>query len=583
MGDPGRPNDADALRSALRRIDGRGYKAYKALAGEWVLPGVMLCIDHVQGDPFAAPSRMRLRVDGDAAGWPRDLYGTRVRRIAFEDFLARRAQAAIHRTVRGRRGSGKSGDVFIDAGRQAILERTAANACEAFVEVRVEVGLPAAGRRVLAREAETLLVDELPALAAAALVAETDAIASARHHVETAQNHAALVDQLAPRGLVAFVPDGARLPRQSGASQRPLSGDVVPFRAPDALRVALEVPNPVDGASRLSGMGIPRGITLIVGGGYHGKSTLLQALERAVFPHVPGDGRERVATLADAVKVRAEDGRRVVGCDIHAFIGELPGGRSTTGFTSDDASGSTSQAASIVEALEAGSNLLLLDEDTSATNFMIRDARMQALVAPDHEPITPFIDRARELHETLGVSTVLVMGGSGDYFDIADTVIEMRAYAPHDATEAARRIASEHPTRRRREVRAPLVPAPPRVPRKGSLDPSRGRRDVKIAVRDTDLLGFGRETIDLRAVEPLIEPSQTRAIGYALVAARRFMDEGRTFPEILDALDAWIDDHGVGALDPAANLARPRRYEIAAALSRLRSLDVVEPDREAGA
>lgn len=579
MGSRETADDSGALRSALHRIDGRNYKAYKALAGDWRLPGVTLFIDHVQGDPFAAPSRMRLRVDAGAAGWPKEIHDTRVRRVAFEDFLARRAHAEIRRCVRGRRGSGKSGEVFVDAGRQAIVERTAANATDRFVEVRVEVGLPAAGRRVLAREAEILLVEELPALADAALYAEPETIAAATHHVETADNQVALAGQLASRGLVGFVPDGARLPRESGASQRPLSDDVVPFAAPESLRVTLDVPNPVEGTTHVSGMGIPRGITLIVGGGYHGKSTVLQALERAVFPHVPGDGRESVATLSDAVKIRAEDGRRVVGCDIHAFVDALPGGRSTTHFTSDDASGSTSQAASIVEALEAGATLLLLDEDTSATNFMIRDARMQGLVSPDHEPITPFIDRARELYETLGVSTILVMGGSGDYFDIADTVIEMREYEPRDATEAARRIAAEHPTQRRREVHAPLEAPPPRVPRADSLDPSRGRREVKIDVRDTDLLGFGRETIDLRAVEPLIEPSQTRAIGYALVAARRFMGEGMTVPEVLDALEAWLDEHGLGALDGAANLVRPRRFEVAAALGRLRSLEVAEPTR----
>ena len=565
---------ADELLRTLRQIDGRGYKAYKDLRGIWELEGATLFIDHVQGDPFAAPSRMRLRVGASAAGWPDALLASRERHIAFEDFLARSVDRAITAAVRGGRGSGKSGQVFVDAGRQAILERTAATATDEFVEVRLEVGLPAAGRRVLAREAETLLVEELPALADAALHATAASENAALRHAETAENHAHLQAQLAGGGWVAFVPNGARLPRASGASQRPLDEDVIAFESPPSLRVELELKNPVDGSSTIPGMGIPKGITLVVGGGYHGKSTLLQALERAVFPHIPGDGRESVATLPRSVKIRAEDGRRVAGCDIHAFIDALPGGRSTRHFTSDDASGSTSQAANIVEALEAGAELLLLDEDTSATNFMVRDARMQALVAGEREPITPFVDRVRELYETLGVSTILVMGGSGDYFDVADTVIEMREYRPRDATAEARRIARDQVTGRHGEARVPLARVAPRVPVSSSLDPSKGRREVRIDVRGTDELGFGSERVDLRAVEPLVEASQVRAIGYTLVAARRWMRDGATIPEVLDALEAWLDLEGIEALDARSNLARPRRFEIAAALGRLRSLEV---------
>ena len=571
---------ADDLLRALRQIDGRGYKAYKDLRGTWALDGATLFVDHVQGDPFAAPSRVRLRVGAAAAGWPDELLASRERRIAFEDFLARSVDRAIRAAIRGGRGSGKSGQVFVDAGRQAILERSAAIATDDFVEVRLEVGLPAAGRRVLAREAATLLTEELPALADAALHATAASENEAVLQAETAENHAHLQAQLAQRELVAFVPDGARLPRASGASERPLETDVVTFESPASLRVELELRNPVEGSSVVSGMGVPRGITLVVGGGYHGKSTLLQALERAVFPHVPGDGRELVATLPRSVKIRAEDGRRVVGCDIHAFIDTLPGGRSTRHFTSDDASGSTSQAANIVEALEAGAELLLLDEDTSATNFMVRDARMQALVAGEREPITPFVDRVRELYETLGVSTILVMGGSGDYFDVADTVIEMREYRPRDATVEAKRIAREHVTGRRAEARTRLAEIAPRVPEAMSLDPSKGRREVRIDVRGTDELGFGSERVDLRAVEPLVEASQVRAIGYALVAARRWMTGGATIPEVLDALESWLDEEGILALDSRSNLARPRRFEIAAALGRLRSLRVEKSSQD---
>ena len=576
------------LLDLLARIDGRSYPAYRELRGGWSLGDVELHLDHVQGDPFAAPSRIRIRLPQEVAGWPEELFQGRVRRVALSDWLARQLARAIHTRGAQRQGSGKSGLVAIDAGGQEVLERNAVLVTRPFVEARLQVGLPAAGRRVLGRQAERLLREELPALARAGLRREALDLAEAHRALQSAEDHAFLQAQLAEHDLVAFLADGAILPRESGASSRPLRREAIPLRAPEALRVTLPLPPRIarpEGQLRepLCGLGIRAGVTLIVGGGYHGKSTLLRALERGVYPHLPGDGREQVVTEPSAVKIRAEDGRRVVGCDISGFIADLPRDRCTERFHSDDASGSTSQAANIAEALEAGARLLLLDEDTSATNFMVRDARMQALVAKEHEPITPFVDRVRELYDRFGVSTVLVMGGSGDYFDVADTVIEMHAYQPRDVSERARRIARDHPTGRRHEARRPLGPIQRRVPLASSLDPSRGRQPVRIAVRELDQLDFGRQRIDLRAVEQLVDRSQTRAIGYALALAReRFMAPEVTLAEVLDALEELLDVQGLDALcGRPEDLARPRRQEVAAALSRLRSLRAREAPGDA--
>ncbi len=592
------PRLRDDLAAALARIDGNGYRAYREIAGAWRLraPGGLsleLHVDHVQGDPFAAPSKVRVRVDRRDAPAPADLSNTRARRIALADFLARRIAREFGRRRGTVGGTGKSGLLAIDVGGQEVLERASFVVDERFLEARVEVGLPAAGRRVLARQAARLLTEELPAAIAAALAAAPGAESwrledEARAFVDCVDNQESLRAALRERGLVAFVADGATLPRESGASDRPLRGDeVVPFRSPDELRVTFELPHPrVPGGPReVSGMGIPEGVTLVVGGGYHGKSTLLDALQRCVHPHVPGDGREYVVTDPDAVKIRAEDGRAVTAVDISPFIRDLPGGRRTRGFRTDDASGSTSQAANIVEALEAGARVLLLDEDTSATNFMVRDARMQALVAREHEPIVPFVDRVRELHRRLRVSTVLVMGGSGDYFDVADRVILMREYVPLDATEEARRIAAEHPTGRRPEADEPLAPPPGRVVDPRSLDPSRGRREVKIDARGTEEIVFGTSAIDLRGVEQVVDPSQLRAIGLALhLLADRFLDGRTPLSRALDLLEELLDREGLDVLDPfhrpgrhPGRLARPRRHEVAAALSRLRGLRVRGP------
>ncbi len=555
----------------LRRIDGRGYKAYKDATGQYADGDVTLFVDHVQGDPFASPSRVRVRLAG---AWPAPLFAGRARHVALEDWLARRVARAILSGEGGRRGSGKSGLVAIDAGGQEVLERTALALCPEWAEARLEVGLPAAGRRVLGREAEALLCDELPELARRALAPGDED--DAEVFVACVENQEAIRAALVERGLVAFVTEGALLPRESGVSQR-LLRDAVPFTAPEALRVELTVPN---APGRLVGMGIPRGVTLIVGGGYHGKSTLLRAIGRGVYPHVPGDGREGVVSDPHTVKVRAEDGRRVARVDISPFIADLPGGRRTDAFESDDASGSTSQAASIVEAVEAGARAVLLDEDTCATNFMIRDARMQELVSADDEPITPFVDRVRELWETLGVSTVVVMGGSGDYFEAANTVIAMNAYRPRVVTERAREIAAARSTGRVREVRRALTAPSERVPEPRSLDPSKGRRDVKIDARARDEIAFGSERIDLRAVEQLVDRSQTRAVGFALerLRARHLGDRGdgnTSLAEALDSLEAELDAEGLECLSERwIDLARPRRHEVAAALNRLRSLRV---------
>lgn len=585
---------ADDLRRLLQHLDGRGYRSYRELRGAWALPGVELHVDHVQGDPFAAPSQLRLRVAAERAALPPELFANRIRRIALEDVLAREARTRISGVGRAVHGSGASGRIRVDAGGQQVLERSAARVNAQWAELRLRAGLPAAGRRILGREALRLLCEELPDLALHSLCWQHLPGEAARRFVASVENQEHVRAQLGALGLVAFVGDGSILPRESGASDAPMAReDATAFRAPDALRVSIAVPHPDEGptgaGASWTGMGIPEGVTLVVGGGYHGKSTLLRAIERCVHPHVPGDGRERVVSAPGLVKVRAEDGRRIEQVDIRAFVGELPGGRGTAAFSSDDASGSTSQAAGIAEAIEAGATGLLLDEDTSATNLLVRDARMQALVAKRDEPITPFVERVRELHTRLGVSTLLVMGGCGDYFDVADHVIALRGFEPFECTAEARQIAASAPSGRRREALRALETPRERVPLAASFDASRGRRAVRIDARGRDRLLFGDQEIDLRGVEQILDPSQTRAIGYALhLAATQLLHDDPTLRELLERIEAWLASEGLDALEPfhrpgthPGELARPRRLEIAAAINRLRTLRVRQRRGEA--
>ena len=563
------------LRQTLGRLDGRGYPAYKDLRGAYAFDGFTLHIDHVQGDPFAAPSRCRVVVPQDRAGFPSDTHENPSRRTALCSYLALQFAAGC-RTAGRRRGSGKSGLLEIDEPGQQILERTCVGVDAAAVEARFAVGLPANGRRIAGRQAAEQLCDDIPRLVAGALryaALDAEAIDAWGRASEDAD---ALRGQLEERGLVAFVGEGAVLPRRSGVDDRPLAEGAVPFVAPPELALELQTPN----SGPVRGMGVPRGVTLVVGGGFHGKSTLLRALERGVYNHRPDDGRQRVVSVADAAKIRAEDGRRVEGVDISPFINDLPFGRDTRAFRSDNASGSTSQAANIVEALEAGAGALLIDEDTAATNFMIRDARMQRLVAKEREPITPLVDRVRPLYREHGVSTVLVVGGSGDYFDVADTVIAFEEYVPRLVTAQARAIAAEHPSGRRPEGPTAFGPLDRRVPLPGSLDPSRGRRERSVKSRRTDAIAFGREEIDLDAVEQLVHPSQTRAVAAALLYATENCVDGRqTVRAVVDRIEKEIRERGLDALSPrpVGDHAYFRPLELAAALNRLRSLKVESP------
>lgn len=557
------------LDQQLARLEGASYGRYKSLVGTWKLPGAettgeTLQLVRGQADPFAPPARVAVRVPAGRAGFPSALWSTPVRRRALAGFLARRAAEV----------AGGERSLRIDAGGQEVLDRASCqvSADDGGVTLRFGVALPGKGRRIDARAAQRLLCRAVPEIAERALRHASLDAAAVDEFVATVEDSDALRAALPGLGLIAFVADGAVLPRGSGVDDRPATGaGVVPFSSPAGLRVTVELPN----AGAVTGMGLAEGVSLIVGGGFHGKSTLLRALETGIWDHVPGDGRELVVSLPETVKLRAEDGRRVERVDVHAFVGRLPDGSDTTDFSTGNASGSTSQAASLCEAVEAGARVLLIDEDTAATNLMIRDARMQSLVAKEREPLTPLVDSVRSLHRDHGVSTVLVMGGSGDYLEVADRVLMMDAYRPADVTARAREVASV-PTGRHAEAET-FPPVVHRSPEPASLEPvSRGRRRVRS--RGEDSLSFGEYEVDLRSVEQIADARQVTGIGLALdlMVRRGYVDGARTLAEALDLLDAELADAGAEALLAVRDedFAVPRRFETAAALNRVRGLRV---------
>ncbi|WP_276887524.1 ABC-ATPase domain-containing protein [Faecalibaculum rodentium] len=563
-------NTAQDLKEILRRIEGRPYPAYKDTRGTYAFGPFLLSIDHVQGDPFAAPSDVSVLVKDP--GFPSDILRTRQTRIAAEDRILRFFGQALHRQSRPGKGSGKSGKLSVTRPGQEILERTSCHLYEdGSVRVRFNIGFPANGRRILARELERILFVTLPTVVNESLIYKNYTPKMKEELQETwqlAMDQTAIRDQLKALDLAAFVADGSILPRESGVSQKPMQ-EAVAFAAPESLAVEVETPF----RGRIRGLGIRKGVTLIAGGGYHGKSTLLEALERGVYDHIAGDGRELVITDETAVKSRAEDGRSVQDVNISGFITNLPNGKDTVAFSTEDASGSTSQAAGLAEAIEAGTKTLLMDEDTSAANFMIRDNLMQEVVHGDQEPIIPFMDRVRELYEKDDISTILVAGSSGAFFSKADTVIQMDQYVPLDITEKAKNAAKAYVFREKENLQ-PFDCRSVRIPHR-----VKESERSKVRSRGMDTISVDRQDIDMRYVEQLVDPEQLAAIGQLLkLANREIVDDSRTLTEVVDVLE---DRMNAGALDETVrgHGARPRKQEILAAFNRQR-FQKITPDRK---
>ena len=556
-------SDQDLI-DRFHEIDGRNYGQYKSVVGDYDYGDFTLHIDRVQSDPYAPPSQLRATASPVKMGIPEDLLDTREKRVAVADFLAREFA----------KNSAKTPEIRIARCGQEILERSYASVDKTAVEVRFQCQFPARGRTIMGRSMARLADVDIPYTVMDTFdFASEDAaqhLANLRRHVETYVDYQALQAALADNGWIGFVANESVLARRSGISDYPMD-EAVRFTSPGSLEQTVTLPH----AGEVKGMALKPGITVIVGGGYHGKSTLLNALQRGVYAHMPGDGRELVAIVPNAVKVRAEDGRAVTSVDVSAFINDLPGGADTAAFSTENASGSTSQAASIVEAVEVGCPVLLVDEDTSATNLMIRDERMRALVADEKEPITPFVDRIGGLARA-GVSTILVMGGSGDYLDVADLVLMMDSYVAHDVTQKAREVVAAQPRERMDVEDFPAVKQRVMLPLK-----AHGGK-AKTKAKGLDSISLDRQDIDVSNVEQIVDGGQTEAIAWAIRAltdgerATAF-DGETTLTDALRALDEIIEQHGLDGLggpEKSAFMVRPRMVDLAAALNRYRSIRI---------
>lgn len=563
------------LQNLLHSVHRKSYPAYKSLKGSYQFDNYILSIDHVQGDPFASPSHISVRISHKTAGFPREYYSDHVTRITLSDYLTRQFEKQVsHYTFRAK-GSGKSGLISVSHCGQEILERTACEITEKGITARFFIGFPANGRTINATELEKILFDFLPVCVQKAFLYRNINHKELEQTIFLAEEQTYIRSQLAKRNLVAFVADGSILPRESGISSRPMKVSI-PFTSPESLRVTMDLPH----KGKISGMGIPEGITLIVGGGYHGKSTLLNALELGVYNHISGDGREYVITDDTALKLRSEDGRFIKDVDISLFINDLPNKKDTRCFSTEDASGSTSQAAGIVEGMEAGSRVFLLDEDTSATNFMVRDTFMQEVISREKEPITPFLERAEDLYKKAGISTILVAGSSGAFFHIADTIIQMDSYHPVDISEKVRALCGKYPLN---PVKTPEFRFPEshrimqkQTPAVRSHGRNAGRPEqLKIKVHGKDGFLIGKQDVDLRYIEQLIDTEQTAALGLLLkYTIEKLADGTRTIDDIVKYLADQLKHKGLSFLSEGSYIpcgyAMPRIQEIYSCFNRYR-------------
>jgi len=567
------------LKQKLASIDDQDYAGYQALLGTYDFSLFKLIVQQIPKDPYAPPHTgiYRIQVQRSDDRIINLKIGSKVQKVAFADYLARYFHDASERISKGIRGTGYSGLITINQPGQTILERNSVVITDEIIEVRCFLGLPGKGRKVTAGIAEQMLLTELPEIVKESLLRESIDQEALQRHIEIAEDAEYLRNKLDSLGLIAFIANDSILPRESGTSDKPMSDKTaITFTAPESLTQEIELPN----AGRIKGLAIQKGVTLIAGGGYHGKSTLLNTLETGIYNHIPGDGREYCVSSMHTAKVRAYSGRYVVKTDISPFINNLPFHQDTTSFSTDNASGSTSQAANIVEAIEAGAEVLLMDEDTCATNFMIRDSKMQQLVNKEDEPITTFIDKVKQLYLENNISSILVLGGVGDYFDVSDRVIQMINYKPLDVTSRAHQIADTSPIKREIEGEASPIGIHDRIPLPDSIVPLNEHGKFAIYAREVHRLNFGKYVIDLTDLEQLMELSQTKALGYAIEYAKKYMNNKATLREVVERVVTDIEENGLDVISDkiSGHFAWFRDLELAFAINRLRGFDVIQKE-----
>jgi len=560
------------LDKCVRSLVGQRCTDFKDIAGSYDFGDFVLTIDYVPDDPARFPVRLSVGVPLERAKFPKNVFNTKSREIAARDFLTRTFGSCAIRyslSVSGIRG----GRIYIDRHGQEILETSAVVVGNSFIEARFMVDLPVVRGKTLGTETLELFMNRIPKVVRMSLFFSTvdkDRLTSWLETVEDADN---LRDMLKDRALAAFIADGSILSKRVSKKYQKFNEDkYVSFISPEELAMEIELPN----RGKIRGMGIPAGVTLITGGMSHGKSTLIRALELGVYNHIPGDGRELVVTVPDAAGIRTEEGRRIEQVNISPFFPRILPAGDPEHYSTSFASAPVSQAAAIMEALDIGTSLLLIDEDTSAASLMVRDSRMQALVPKSDDPVIPLVDVLPALRDRLNVSSIVIAAGFGDYIDCADTVIVVKDFKLSVITEKAKRIANNLSTDRISESSLRLPRLGIRCPLAQSLEPMKAQQPESQMLRGRGSVQYGDELIDLSRVNQLVSQSQARGISRGIAMVHRLMSGSNSLREAINKVITRIEQVGLDSLSNRCmgDLAGFRAYELAAAVNRLKNLKI---------
>ena len=561
----------EELYGKIEQVNLKGHGDLQQLLGDYDFSRYVLKILRIEEPVETQLSMLIVRVPQLIAGFPQDLIQTPVGRTALEDLIARKVADEIEKTASYDTAGISRRRLYFTRPGQKILPRSSLVVTEEYVEARIYFRPPMQDDKIMGSDLKELFFGMLPRIANSALIYCNLHEGEAERCVNSMSDADHIRRLLPTRGWVSFVAEQSHLCRVNHGDT-PDMHRTQTLRVDDALAKSLDLPK----AGAVRGFGVPSGLTVILGDAYSGRVELMRAMSAGIYNHVRGDGREQVITVPDAVYLKAEAGRSVRRVDLSAFLRDA-GDENSPVFSSPNADVFASEAAATVEALEAGARALLFDESDSSPEFLARDPRLAGLTPPAEQRITPLSAIARRMVDQLGVSVVVAGTVTvTDFIPVADTVLRIANFKVYDVTKEAKKLVTAVP--------APSAPinVASMVERSrsivpSSIDPSAGRSDFLIEADDIHSLRFGREKIDLSSVEQLADVDQTRTIGRILYYAKtRYMEEVRPIREILDAIDHDLSSEGLETLTRTlqGDLARPRRYEIAAALNRLPSLRI---------
>jgi predicted ABC-class ATPase len=554
----------------LKELDGQPIESYQQIVGDYDFTRyVIKCHPFRVKDAEILPL-FSIRVPQTIAEIPSVLIESPIRRTALEDYLLRAFSAEVDKLASFDMTGLAKRNIVVTSPEQKILPRNTILVTGEYVELRVAIQLPlqqtlvdgVVTYAVDGVRMQEILFDELmESVVNSLLYCNMDA-EDVELFVQSMDNADRLRQHLNASGQVAFLAEGSLLDRAE-LSDLPDYEHAVPLGLADGLGEPVDTPY----AGTVNGLVVPSGLTVILGEADGGRIELMDALAQGIYNHVNGDGREHCVTVPDAVEIISEPGRSVQNVDLSAFYREDV---SKQHFSSDWADSFDSQAASLMEALEAGSRVLLIDEQTSCPTFLGTDSRLdEVLGEPSHISLAA---RARQMVDELGIS--IVIAGSNlvaEYIPVADTVLQVSQSVVSDVTAVTKEL-DVSPAAVAPSIQLSSLLSRLRWIMPSSIDPSIGHEDVFVKVDEDGLMQFGRIIMDAEDISQLVSLDQLRAIGLTFYYLKlRYVDEGYSLREILDLVDRDISNEGLNALarDFCGNLARPRRYEVAAMLNRL--------------